>query len=365
MNKYVVGRPEQPNLSHYTSYVTKIWNRRSLTNFGPYHQELEQRLQDYFEVNNVVLFANGTLALEAALCVLELNGEVLTPSFSFVATAGAIQRSNNKLLFCDVSKRDGNICVDEIQKHISPSTKLVLPVHVYGFSCEVEKINNVAKKNNCDVLYDAAHTFGSKLDREHLVQYGLASILSFHATKIFSTVEGGAVITADDELAKSLREFRSFGFSHAKALSGNLATNAKMSELHAAYGLLLLDSIDQRLRIRSDLFGEYYKSLDSAHNLTLLDPINAETINGAYVPVIIEGSPTRRKNLCNYLSSVNIDTKPYFEANLSDIFLSEKSVRNPVTDYLSQRILCLPVHSEMSTTDVRWICEKILRYCDE
>lgn len=363
--EYKVGLPELPTQSEFNTYLSAIWSEKIVTNFGPIHNSLEENLSKYLEVDNVVLFASGTSALEALLSMYNTSSRVVMPSFSFDATLTAVRRNNLQLGFVDVNVSDGTFDTKSLRaRPSSMNSDLLLGVHCYGFPCNVSEMQEL----NLPTIFDAAHSMGSKLDGKHLATYGDASVLSLHATKIFSAVEGGAVITSDENLAHELRKYRYFGIdrgNHSEMHSGR-GTNSKMSELHAAMGLLQLKKFEEILYRRKEIFLEYRKKLCGFTGLRLMQPSHEESINGSYVPVFVDALKVKREKLMDFLRNEGIFTKPYFDKNLALLADNQKyegCFSN--TDLLAKSVMCLPIHSEMTFHDVGYICGKIEKFLSE
>ena len=365
-NKLWTGRPELPPLKDVKLCLSEIWSHEQLTNFGEYENLFSRKLIEYLQVENVILFSSGTAALEALIAVLDLRGSIITTPYSFVATTTAIMRNKITPAFADVCFSDGNINPSKIEEKIDKNAELILGVHSYGFPCDIERINEISQVKHLPVIYDAAHTMGALFNGTHLAKFGLASILSFHATKIMSTVEGGAVITEDSALAKCLREFRYFGFNSDRTKINGLGTNSKMSEINAAIGTLQLENFSRTLRIRKEIMECYTKKLFGNGLIETMSPRFGAAPNGSYMPVIVN-RPNVRDKLITHLAQSNIFAKAYFNTNLSQIYgafeLDTHAYTN--TKLLTERIICLPIHSSMSTGDVQRVIDKINKFGDQ
>lgn len=363
MREFKTGLPELPDLDEYKTYLDKIWESSHITNFGVFECEFEKCLSEYFGGKHVVLFANGTSALEALLAVLDVRGTIHTTPFSFVATLNAIKRNKLKVDYVDVDSRDGTLDSEQLRQIIHSKTGVVLAVHPYGYSCDVDALGNVTDESGIPLIYDAAHTMGAKYKNVHLASYGLASVLSFHATKILSSVEGGAVVTDSKELAIELKSFRNFGRDHTGRTTRSEATNSKLSELHAAMGLLQLRHFDNTLKKRQYLLSVYNEKLAALGLCTVLQPRFGAQPNGSYVPLITNLDVEGRANLIAHLDAHSIYAKPYFDKPLSDFDeCCDQKVIFKNAKYLSETLLCLPIHSKMTDLDVEYIVEKIGEY---
>ena len=271
-NAVYVTKPFLPPLEEYIGYLNQIWKNEWVTNNGPLVRELEGKLKEYLGVKHLFFLSNGTIGLQIAIKVLELTGEIITTPFSYVATVNSILWENCKPVFVDIDSR--NFCLDanKVERAVTEETQAILPTHVYGIPCDVEKINAIAGKHNLKVIYDAAHTFGTIFKNKHLSVFGDISILSFHATKLFHTIEGGAIITNDDDLAEKIRLSRSFG--HDRAEYFHIGINGKNSEFHAAVGLCLLPRVEDFIKKRKELSHRYQEHFSGLNIQTPRIPEN-------------------------------------------------------------------------------------------
>ena len=274
-----------PDIDKYKSYIDEIYANGQLTNNGPLVQKLERRLEEYLGVNNVILVANGTLALDVAYRALDLTGDVITTPFSFVATTSSIVSNGLNPLFVDINPHTFNIDSSLIEESITNKTSAIVPVHVFGNSCKVESIQQIAERHNLKVVYDAAHAFDVKHKNQSVLNYGDISTLSFHATKLFHTIEGGALIIKDNELANKARSLINFGFNNAGEIS-NLGINAKINEFEAAMGLCVLDDINLILEKRKTICNNYGQALSGM--VQLQEKNNNSSNNYAYFPIVLE-----------------------------------------------------------------------------
>lgn len=328
-----------PDIEKYKAYIDEIYSSSWLTNNGPMVQRLELRLKEYLGVKNIILVSNGTIALDVAYKVLELKGEVITTPFSFVATTSSAVLAGLKPIFADIDKNSLNIDPQNIEKMISQNTCAILPVHVFANACEVEEIEEIAKKHNLKVIYDAAHAFDVEYKGESILKYGDISTLSFHATKLFHTIEGGAIITNDDELAKKIRYFINFGIKSATKIP-YLGTNAKMNEFEAAMGLCILDDIEEIKNKRKAIIELYRKELEGIVKFQEQN-INA-TQNYSYMPVIFE-SEEELLSVQKALNTQDIYPRRYFYPSLDTLEYIESKQDCSVSRDISKRVLCLPI----------------------
>jgi len=353
--KINVTKTYLPSKEKYQKYVDKIYESGWITNNGPLVQELEKRLAEYLDVKNIVLVANGTLALEVAYRVLDLKGEVLTTPFSFVATTTSLINCGLKPLFCDIDTASLNLDPQNMQELINEKTSAIVPVHVFGNACNVEEIAKIAKKNNLKIIYDAAHAFGVKYKNRSLLSYGDISTLSFHATKLFHTIEGGALIIDDDKLAKKARNIINFGIESAESIT-NLGTNAKMNEFEAAMGLCILDDIKELQSKRKILYDIYIKELNK---IVKFPQQNSEsTINYSYFPIILKDDK-ERLTVEKALQTKEVFPRRYFYPSLDTLNFIEPKQFCSISRDISTKILCLPLYSELTVNEQKMIIKII------
>jgi dTDP-4-amino-4,6-dideoxygalactose transaminase len=328
-----------PDIEKYKSYIDEIYKSGWLTNQGPLVQKLEARLKEYLGVKHIILVSNGTIALDIAYKVLELKGEVITTPFSFVATTSSLMIGGLKPIFADIDEKSLNLNPNNIEKLITPNTSAILPVHVFGNACEVEKIEQIAKKHNLKVVYDAAHAFDVKYKEKSVLNYGDISTISFHATKLFHTIEGGAIITNDDELASKIRYFINFGIKNAQEIP-YVGTNAKMNEFEAAMGLCVLDDIEEIKEKRKIIIETYRKELK---NLVEFQEQNKNaTENYSYMPVVFKSEDELLK-VQKALNEKEIYPRRYFYPSLDTLDYIEPKQECKMSRDISKRILCLPL----------------------
>lgn len=340
-----------PNKEKYQSYVDRIFQSGWLTNNGSLLQELERRLADYLGVKNIILVANGSFALQLAYKALALEGEVITTPFSFAATTSTLAWEGLTPVFADINSETFNIDSAQIEAQITSKTSAIVPVHVFGNPCDVEAIQAIADKHKLKVVYDAAHAFGSEYKDQSVLNFGDISTLSFHSTKLFHTIEGGAVITNDDELAEKVRLMINFGISSPTAIE-SVGTNAKMNEFEAAMGLCVLDEIDKIRQRREDIWQVYTNELS---NIVELQQWNKHGKNNcAYAPVLFE-SEEQLLRIEAKLKENDILPRRYFYPSLDTLaYLNSKQVCNNSRDVAS-RILCLPIYPILEKEDIKRI----------
>ena len=362
----LVTKPTLPPFEDYTSLIQQIWENRWLTNSGPLHNQLQNNLAQYLNLakENISLFTNGHQALEAAIHALNLpkGSDVITTPYTFASTTHAIVRSGLKPVFCDISPDDYNIDVTKIEELITEETSAILPVHVYGTPCDVDKIQEIADKHNLKVIYDAAHAFGVTLNGKALCSFGDASMLSFHATKVFNTVEGGAIISQHADVIEAADRYKNFGMEGQEDFA-EAGTNAKMSEFHAAMGICNLQHIEESIAARKKVCEAYDAALVGVDGLKILKRAEGVVSNYAYYPILVEDAfPLSRDELADILREREIFARKYFYPIVTE-FSCYKDVypfaEDSVAKDVSKRILCLPLYDTMNSSNVFKICDMI------
>lgn len=342
-----------PPLEDYIQYLHKIWETACITNNGPLVQELESKLKKYLNVPHIQYVANGTIALQVALKAHKISGKVLTTPFSYVATTTSLLWEQCTPIFVDIEDKHFCIDADKIEAAITPDTKAILAVHVYGYPCDVDKIELLAKKYNLTVIYDAAHTFGVKLNGIPLVNYGDISTISFHATKLFQTAEGGAIMTNNAEIAAAVRLHMSFG--HIGDDYYSMGINGKNSELHAAMGLAVMPYIKDHIKYRQEISELYDEGLQDS-DLYMPTKIKGLEYNYSYYPVVFK-SEQQLLQAKEHLQKNGINPRRYFYPSLNMLpYISGASC--PISEDISRRVLCLPLYFGLSQEDTH----KIIRY---
>jgi dTDP-4-amino-4,6-dideoxygalactose transaminase len=344
-----------PDKNKYKKYIDEIYANGWVTNNGPLVQLLEKRLAEYLGVKNIVLVSNGTVAMEIAYRTLGLNGFVVTTPFSFVATTSSLVTNGLLPIFADIDPHTFNIDPAKIESAITPNTSAILGVHVFGNACEVEAISTIAKKYDLKVIYDAAHTFGVQYKEQSVLNYGDISTLSFHATKLFHTIEGGALIINDDSLVEKARYLINFGIKNAEEIP-ELGTNAKMNEFEAAMGLCVLDDIEEIKTKRKAICEKYQKALKGlvrfqAHTLHA-------TQNHSYFPIVFENEEQLLK-VQKALGEREIFPRRYFYPSLDTLSYIEPKQHMPHSRDISTRIMCLPVFAELKIEEQKLIIDTI------
>ncbi|WP_413242925.1 DegT/DnrJ/EryC1/StrS family aminotransferase [Providencia sp. PROV228] len=365
MNNITVTSPLLPPLEELTPYLEDIWSRKWLTNNGYYHQLLEKELCNYLKVDYISLFSNGTLALITALQSLELKGEVITTPYSFVATSHAILLNNLKPVFVDIDPNTFNIDPKKIEEAITENTSAILPVHVYGNPCDHDAIQEIADKHGLKVIYDAAHAFGVTKNGLSILNWGDLSILSFHATKAYSTIEGGAIICHTKEMKEKLDRLKNFGYESETEIS-MLGSNAKMNEVQAAFGLATLKHIDNAINIRNNIANLYREKISAIKGLTYLSHVEGVNFNDSYFPIFINENEfgMSRDQLYFKLRENNILSRRYFYPLITDFDFYKE---NPhiikhdlsISKAVSDNVICLPIHHSITTEDINLILKQL------
>lgn len=363
-----VTSPLLPDLKEFEKLLEDIWQRKWLTNNGHYHQELEKALAEYLGVPYLSLFTNGTLPLITALQTMKITGEVITTPYSFVATTHSIWWNNLKPVFVDVEEETGNIDPEKIEAAITPQTTAIMPVHVYGTPCNTKRIQEIADIYGLKVIYDAAHAFGVKVNGESILKEGDMSTLSFHATKVYNTVEGGALVCRDEATKKRIDYLKNFGFAGETTVVAP-GINSKMDELRAAYGLLNLKQVDQAIAKRKHVAELYKLALKDVPGIRFLQDIEGVHHNYSYFPIFITEKEygMSRDSLYAKLKENNVLGRRYFYPLISNFpvyrGLESSDPKNlPVANKLADQVLCLPMFADLSDNDIERIltvvCEK-------
>ena len=355
-----VTQPYLPPLEDFIPYLQQIWDRKILTNGGPFHQQLEKELCEYLGVKHISLFANGTIALITALQALGISGEVITTPYSFVATAHSLLWNGIKPVFVDIEPATLNLDPGKIEAAITPQTTAIMPVHCYGIPCDVDAIEAIAEKHNLKVIYDAAHAFGVKCHCGSVLDHGDLSVLSFHATKVFNTIEGGAIVCHDLETKQRIDQLKNFGFVDEITVSAP-GCNGKMSELNAAVGLLQIKHIDGVIARRKEIDQAYRNGLKSVMGIACPNAESSAFMNHSYFPILIqEDYPVSRDSLHQKLKDHGIYTRRYFYPLITD-FPMYKNMQSanpeniPVATAVAQKVLCLPIYPTLTKPDVERI----------
>lgn len=363
MNKLFTTRPTLPPIEEYMEQVKKIWDSRWLTNMGERHNEFEKNLKTYLGVDNISLFVNGHMALEMVIQAMGLTGEVITTPYTFISTTHAIVRNGLKPVFCDIEEESYTIDTSKLENLITDQTSAIIPVHVYGNICNVEEIEKIADKYDLKVIYDAAHAFGVKCKGRSIAEYGDASMFSFHATKVFHSIEGGAVVYKDEELGKKLYNLKNFGI-RSEEIVEEIGANAKMNEFQAAMGICNLMHMDEAIKKRKEVVSYYYQCLKGCRGIRLnVQQENTEK-NYAYMPVLFKPDEYKisRDRLYEIFKENEIYARKYFYPLVTDAECYRKlyeSNDSPTAKRISENILTLPLYTDMTHEDVDRVCDII------
>lgn len=356
-NATYVTQPYLPPLEEFIPYLQKIWDKKILTNAGPFHQQLEQALCDYLGVAHICLFTNATVALITALQALRIAGEVITTPYSFVATSHSLLWNGIKPVFVDIDPKTLNLNPDKIEAAITPQTTGIMPVHCYGHPCDVEAIEKIASNYNLKVIYDAAHAFGVQDMHGSVLRHGDLAVLSFHATKVFNTFEGGAIICSDAKTKVRIDQLKNFGYVSEVAVVAP-GINGKMSEFNAALGILQLKFINQALTRRKVIDAAYRERLNDIGGIHCLDIGSEKVANFAYFPILVGPDyPISRDALYQKLKDNGIHARRYFYPLISDFPMyrglsSASEVNLPVATAAASQVLCLPIYPDLELTVV-------------
>jgi dTDP-4-amino-4,6-dideoxygalactose transaminase len=357
-----VTQPYLPPLEELLPHLSEIWNSRILTNGGPYHQKLERALCDYLGVEHVSLFTNGTVALVTALQALRISGEVITTPYSFVATAHSLLWNGIKPVFVDIEPATLTLDPEKIEAAITPQTTAIMPVHCYGNPCKVEAIQRIADNYNLKVIYDAAHAFGVLYDGNSILKHGDLSVLSFHATKVFNTFEGGAIVSPDAKTKQRIDHLKNFGFVDEVTVVAP-GINGKMSEFNAALGMLQLDHVRESIARRGEIEAAYRARLEGVRGIRCLPGVEHTVANHAYFPLLVESDyPLTREALYKKMRESEIYARRYFFPLISEFPMyrglpSARRENLPVATDAASKVLCLPIHPQLSDTDVDRVIE--------
>jgi len=359
-----VTQPYLPPLDEFIPYLEKIWESRQLTNNGPFHQQLEQALSEYLGVEHIALFTNGTIALITALQSLRITGEVITTPYSFVATSHSLLWNGIKPVFVDIDRNTLNLDPTKIEAAITPQTTAILPVHCYGRPCNVEAIQKIADSYNLKVIYDAAHAFGVRDAGGSVLRHGDLSVLSFHATKVFNTFEGGAIVCPDARIKTRIDHLKNFGHVNEVSVVAP-GINGKMSEINAAFGLLQLKHIDKALARRKEIDAAYRERLEGVAGIQCMQADQEKISNFAYFPILVEADyPISRDDLHQKLKDNGIHPRRYFYPLIPDFSMyrglpSARPDNLPVAVSAARKILCLPIYPDLEIAEIEIITRLI------
>ncbi len=362
-----VTRPLIPNTKKFIKKAEEIFQSQYLTNKGPQFKKFKKNLQNYLQRENVSLFCNGTQALELGIQAMDLEGEVITTPFTFVASTHSITRNGLKPVFCDIEKETYTLDPDKIEDCITDKTSAILAVHVYGYPCKIEEIEKIAKNHNLKIIYDAAHAFGVKYKDKFIHEYGDLTMYSFHATKSFNTFEGGALVFKNSKLKEKLELLKNFGIKNEDEIL-TIGTNAKMNEIQAAMGLILLKIFEKEIEKRRKITLQYREKLKEISGITFLTENKNIKHNYQYFPILVnkEKYGIDRNQLYDKLKKYNVFSRKYFYPLCSNIncykdLPSAKKANLPVANKVANEILCLPIYGNLNNESVKKI-SNIIKY---
>lgn len=362
-----VTSPLLPNLEQFNELLKDIWGSKWITNNGSYHKKLEAALAEYLKVPYVSLFTNGTLPLITALQALRISGEVITTPYSFVATTHSLWWNGIKPVFVDIDPATGNIDPDRIEAAITPKTTAIMPVHVYGKPCNTKRIQEIADNYGLKVIYDAAHAFGVEVDGESILNAGDLSTLSFHATKVYNTIEGGAMVMKDEQTKKRIDYLKNFGFANETTVVGP-GINSKMDEIRAAYGLLNLRQVDDAIEKRHQVAIRYREALRNVEGITFWDDMPGVRHNYSYFPIFVDAKVfgMSRDELYFKMREQGVLGRRYFYPLISEFTtyrgLPSAAKENlPNAHRMADSVICLPMHHQLSEEDVERILNSVLK----
>lgn len=362
-----VTRSSMPSFEEYCEEIKDLWDSHWLTNMGAKHKKLQAELEAYLDTPHVALYTNGHLALENVIAAFNFpkGSEVITTPFTFASTTHAIVRNGLTPVFCDINDTDYTLDVNKIEALITDKTCAIVPVHVYGNICDVEKINQIAEKHNLKVIYDAAHAFGVTYNGTNVANFGDASMFSFHATKVFNTIEGGAVTFKDDAFVQLLNDLKNFGIRNAETVSF-VGGNAKMSEFQAAMGICNLRHINEEIAKRKAVVEHYRKRLSNIDGIKLCHEQDGVVSNYAYFPVVFDGFKYTRDEVFAHLAENEIIARKYFYplVNEYDCYKNLETAgteKTPIAKHIADRVLTLPLYADLTIEHVDKICDVILK----
>lgn len=362
-----VTSPLLPDLEEFHGLLKEIWNSKWITNNGSFHQQLEKELAEYLKVPYVSLFTNGTLPLITALQALRITGEVITTPYSFVATTHALWWNGIKPVFVDIDMRTGNLDPDKIEAAITPKTTAIMPVHVYGKPCDTKRIQEIADRYGLKVIYDAAHAFGVEVNGESVLNAGDMSTLSFHATKVYNTIEGGAMVMRDEKTKQRIDYLKNFGFAGETTVVGP-GINSKMDEIRAAYGILNLRQVDACIAARQRVANYYREALKDVDGISFFMDMPGVKHNYSYFPIFVDEKKygVSRDDLYSRMKAANVLGRRYFYPLISDFStyrgLESSDPSNlPNAHHMANTVLCLPMHHALSNSDLERVVDLIKR----
>lgn len=352
-----ITRPLLPNIDDFHKKVNAIFNEKWLTNFGKQHEEFKDKLLKFLDVKNISLFCNGTLALDIAIKALNIKGEVITTPFTFAATSHVLYANNVRPIFCDIDEETLNIDARKIEALITPKTSAILAVHVFGNPCDIKKLERICKKHKLKLIFDAAHAFGVKINGTPIGNFGDVSMFSFHATKVFNSIEGGCLTYKDHSIKERIKLLKNFGIKNEDEVS-LIGTNAKMNEIQAAFGILNLKILKKEIKKRKILYSLYKDKLKKTKGLKIVSSVENNGANYSYLPILINKKEfgLSRDELYLKLKEYNIFSRKYFHPLCSNFSCYKKNPGElPIANRVSQEVLCLPLYGALEKNDVKKI----------
>ncbi len=354
-----ITRPLLPNIDEFHELLKQIWESKWITNCGSFHQQLEHDLTEYLGVPFISLFTNGTLPLLTALQALRITGEVITTPYSFVATTHCIWWNGCKPVFVDIDSSTGNLDPNKIEAAITPKTTAIMPVHVYGKPCDTKRIQEIADRYGLKVIYDSAHAFGVKVNGDSILKAGEISTLSFHATKVYNTIEGGAMVMHDEAMKKRVDYLKNFGFADEVTVVAP-GINSKLDEMRSAYGILNLRQVDAAIKARHHVAIKYREALNSKEGITFFEDVPGVSHNFSYFPIFIDEAKygMSRDDLYEKMKAANILTRRYFYPLISEFSTyrgleSARPENLPIAHKMANSVICLPMHHALSEEDIQ------------
>lgn len=364
MKPIYVTKSFLPPIEEYVEEISKIWKNNWLTNQGEIHQNFEKELKSFLKTNNITLFTNGHLALETALSEIKTKGEIITTPFTFASTTHAIVRSGHKPVFCDINMENYTVDIQSIKKVITDKTVAILPVHVYGFPCDVKALGAIAKEYNLKLIYDAAHAFGVEVKGKSIAEFGDISMFSLHATKIFHSIEGGILAFNNDEYKMKFDLYKNFGIDGPESIV-EVGMNAKMNEFQAAMGIVNMRYLPEQIEKRRNISEFYDSELRKIEGIRVLEREDNIKYNYSYYPILIEDKyGLKRDELFDLMCLENIFSRKYFypivnEYECYNYLKLNPEKETPNAKYVGDRVLTLPIYGELSIDEVKYICDTI------
>lgn len=364
MEKIFVTRPSMPKYEEYVEEIKSIWETQHITNFGPKYRKFIQLIKERFGYENVELQCNGHMMLQNILSTIE-PGEVITTPFTFVSTTLAIANSGHTPVFCDIDTKDYNIDVNKIEELITSKTVAIVPVHVYGSPCDVDRIQEIADKHNLKVVYDAAHAFNVKVNGKNIGNFGDASMFSLHGTKVFNSIEGGMAAFKNKEMLEEAKKRSNFGIDTGDGFTKYNGVNSKMNEFQASMGIVNMRHLDENIQNRKKIVEIYDRELSGINAIALLQKRDDVEYNYGYYPVLLKDSKYTVEGLMAYLEKKEIYARRYFYPATNDMPIFKDRNRTPIAKEVSEKIICIPLYAQLSEEQALRICNEIKGYLQD